>query len=155
MKWFQTLFSIGRGSKAAASSARQRKPFARPRAAKVLQILTWHVGRHKAIGMGELYESVYGNSWQNRINDTRPLRDVIEKLRRRGVPICSDESGYWLAAAGSELEEFCARLRRRALKSLVQEARLKKIGLPELLGQMQLNLNARALAKEEQDDAAA
>ena len=113
---------------------------------KLLGELSHHVGRHKAIGMGELYEKVFGETWQHRINDTRRLRIVIEALRDRGDAICSASSrvggGYYLPSVGSELKDYCSRRRRKNLKGLMQEARMLKISLPELLGQIELNLAA-------------
>jgi len=110
----------------------------------LLGILSRHVGREKAIGMGELYEEVFDRPWRNRINDTRALRTLIQELRKEGVAICSAcayaGGGYYLAAAGSEMEDYLSRLRSRALRALALEARLRRITLPELLGQMQLNL---------------
>ncbi|MBW2052732.1 MAG: hypothetical protein JRG97_15630 [Deltaproteobacteria bacterium] len=107
---------------------------------RVLQILVNHVGQENAIDMGDLYERVFKKSWKNKINDTRPLRDVIEKLRWRGVRICSDCAGYFVASCGSELDDYLSRTRRRHLKGLAREAAMRRITLHTLLGQMQLNL---------------
>lgn len=111
---------------------------------KLFRILIQHIGRRRAIGMGELHTAVFGTDWENRINHTRRLRYLVTELRREGVLICSYSSqsggGYYLAAAGSEMEDYLSSIRRRALKALVLESRLRKIGLPDLLGQMQLNL---------------
>ena len=114
---------------------------------KLLVELTHHVGRQKAIGMGELYEKVFGETWQNRINDTRRLRIIITELRQQGVAICSASSptggGYYQASAGSELKDYLSRLRRKALKALSLEAKMRKMTLAELLGQIELNLRGR------------
>jgi hypothetical protein len=115
-------------------------------AARLLSELTHHVGRHNAIGMGELYELVFQDPWANRINDTRKLRTVITELRKQGVAICSycssSSGGYYLASSGSsEMRDYLKRLRLRALKALVLEAKMRRIALPELLGQMQLELD--------------
>jgi len=111
---------------------------------RLLGEMSRHIGRERAIGMGELYEIVFDEDWENRINHTRRLRELITEARYEGVPICSDSArsggGYWLAAAGSEMQDFLASFHRRAVRSLVLEARLRKISLPELLGQMQMNL---------------
>ncbi|MDZ7831653.1 MAG: hypothetical protein U5L07_07860 [Desulfobacterales bacterium] len=108
----------------------------------LLQVMTEHVGRENAIGMGELYDRVICEPWTHRINDTRYLRKLLTELRRDGVPICSSASreggGYYLAAAGSELARYCENLHRRALSLLSREARLKKMTLPELVGQLSL-----------------
>ncbi len=110
----------------------------------ILAELSSHIGEPNAIGMGELYELVYGEPWSNRINDTRALRTVIEWMRSEGIPICSVASanggGYYIAAAGSELANYLRRDERRALKILKRCATIKKISLPDYLGQMKLNM---------------
>lgn len=110
----------------------------------VLRILSRHVGVNRKIGMGELYFAVFGESWSNRINDTRALRKVITELRHEGVPICSvadsTGGGYYLASAGSELSNYCERLRTQAIKKLAMEAKIRRITLHELLGQMTMNI---------------
>ncbi|MBI4621069.1 MAG: hypothetical protein HY739_13060 [Desulfobacterales bacterium] len=110
----------------------------------ILTILSRHIGKEKAIGMAELYQEAFGKSWEHRINDTRLLRTVITLLRKDGVAICSDSSqhggGYYLASAGSELEDYLGRIRQRALKALSMESRIRRIGIAELLGQMQMNI---------------
>lgn len=111
---------------------------------RILLAMTQHIGQTRKIGMGELYELVFGEMWNNRINDTRSLRFLITELRREGSPICSDGGGYWLASAGSELDGYCMRLRDRALKVLAQEAILRKMPMLELLGQLPLEFNSQA-----------
>lgn len=112
--------------------------------ASLMVILSRHVGRENAVGMDELYERVFGEPVRHKINDTRHLRTLITELRRRGVPIAATSTaqggGYYLARATSELEEYCQKLRSRAMHSLVTESKLRKIALPELLGQMQMSL---------------
>lgn len=111
---------------------------------RLLMVLSTHVGIEKAVDMGELYERVFDETFANKINHTRRLRTIVTALRRKGIPIGSVTSknagGYYLVRAGSELDEYCSRLRRAALNKLALEARLRKISMPELLGQMQLNL---------------
>ena len=113
-------------------------------AGRLLQVLALHVGREHAVDMGELYTRVFGKKCDHKINHSRDIRKLITALRRNGVPIGSSSSsnggGYYLVRAGSELDEYCAGLRRRALNALVMEARLRKLSMPELLGQMQMNL---------------
>jgi len=111
---------------------------------RLLGALMDHVGRANAIGMGELFELVFGQSYEHRINSTRHLRKLITALRRQGKRICSITStggaGYFVAAAGSELEDYTDRLKKQGLKKLAQVARMEKISLPELLGQIRMNL---------------
>jgi hypothetical protein len=119
----------------------QEKAFYRGR---LLEIMIDHVGKSRIIGMGELYEQVFGAPWAHRINDTRRLRKIVEELRRGGAAICAAPArvggGYYLSNSGSELAEFCGKLRRRALKILSMEARIRKISMPELVGQLRLDL---------------
>ncbi len=106
--------------------------------------LTNHIGEFNAIGMAELYKAVTGESWDNRINDTRAIRRVITALRREGVPICSSAAqnggGYYLAAAGSELRGYLRRQKLRALKILARNAKIQKTSLPNYLGQLRLEM---------------
>lgn len=114
------------------------------RKTRILMILSGHVGQGKRIGMGELYERVFDETYNHKINDTRRLRRLITELRRDGVAICSvaskNSGGYWLASAGSELASYCRKLRSRALGILAMEARIRKMTLPEMMGQMALEL---------------
>lgn len=111
---------------------------------KLLEVLTKHIGSNNAIGMAELYEKVFNKQCKDLVNDTRVIRKMVTTLRREGVPICSstshEDGGYYLASAGAELEDYCKRLRIRALKILSVEATLRNLTLPELLGQLTLNL---------------
>ena len=111
---------------------------------KILMILSRHVGEEKTIDMGELYSRVFNEAYTNKINNTRRLRMVITALRRKGVPIGSTSAknggGYYLVRSGSELDAYCNRLRKSTLNRLWMEARMRKISMPELLGQMQLNM---------------
>jgi hypothetical protein len=121
-----------------------RQAEAEARRTRVLAILAQNIGSHNAIGMGELYEAVFDRPWENRISDTRALRKVITDLRAEGVPICSsaaqDGGCYYLAAAGSELANYLRRSEIRALKILKRNAQIKRISLPDYLGQMRLNM---------------
>jgi len=110
--------------------------------------LSMHVGEEHAIGAAELYEAVFGEKITHKINHTKQLRKLITALRKKGSPIGSTSSqtggGYYICRSGSELDDYCRRLRRRGLHSLELEARARKIALPELLGQMSLNLERGA-----------
>ena len=107
-----------------------------------------HVGEVNAISMTALYEAVFERPWNDRINDTRALRHLITALREDGVPICSTSSqhggGYYIAAAGSEFIDFLRKTERRALLILMRNARMKKVSLPEYLGQLKLDMEATA-----------
>lgn len=75
----------------------------------------------------------------------RNLRTLITQLRQDGMAICgTPESGYFVAETAEELQHTCAFLRSRALRSLHLEARLKKVPLAQLIGQMALDLEKDA-----------
>lgn len=107
---------------------------------KLATTLLRHVGPERKVGMGELYETVFGRSWAHRINDTRALRTLITELRSDGMPILSDTHGYWIAASASEVNGFCDRDKRKALAILGRISMMKNVALPDYLGQMQLEL---------------
>lgn len=113
---------------------------------QLLMLMPQHIGKSRTIGMGELYEKVFGEAYSHRINDTKRLRKLITELRRDGVPICSSASrfagGYYLASAGSELADYCEKLRHQGLRKLSLEAKIRKISLAELVGQLRLDLEA-------------
>lgn len=71
----------------------------------------------------------------------RQLRRLISLCRDEdGMAICGHPStGYYMACTPAELEQTCAFLERRALHSLRKLSRMKKVSLPELLGQLKLN----------------
>lgn len=97
----------------------------------VLAALSRHVGADKGIRADELAQLLGTNE--------RKLRDFISELRVDGVAVCGHPStGYYIASNAEELEETCQFLRSRAMHSLVLEARLRKIPLPDLLGQLHL-----------------
>lgn len=75
----------------------------------------------------------------------RTLRSAISALREAGIAVVgTPDTGYYLAQNPEELNECCAFLRSRAMHSLVIEARLKRLSMPELMGQIALDMNLSA-----------
>lgn len=112
---------------------------------RVLKVLAARAARPDPwVNMAELYEQVFDRPCGHAINDSRELRHLITRMRRDGVPIVSSDrsegGGYRLAEGPDDLERFCARFRRRGLASLSVEAALRKKSLPELLGQLALEV---------------
>lgn len=114
---------------------------------KLYMVMMQHVGPDKKIGMGELYETVFGKRWTHRINDTKQLRILITEMRRDGQPVMSDSSsssgGYWIAASSSEINDWCDRVKVRALSMLKRISTIKKVSLPEYIGQIRLELGGK------------
>ena len=115
--------------------------------ARLLSILTQHIGEEHKMDMGDLYCRVFDKEFNHKINDTKPLRALVTELRNEGVPIGSkqtrDDGGYWLIRSGSEFDDYCRRIHMAALKKLKMESRLKKMSMEELLGQMIINLRGQ------------
>jgi len=109
---------------------------------RLLAKLTGAIGATNAIGMGELYEAVFDRPWHNRINDTRDLRKLVTIMRDENVAICSVSAkgggGYYLAAAGSELAAYLARNEKKAMRILKRNSGIKRVSLPNYLGQIQI-----------------
>lgn len=72
----------------------------------------------------------------------RQFRQVVEQLRREGHPICSTtDAGYWWAASPEDLDRACRFLVDRAMTSLSQVAAMKRVALPDLYGQLGLEID--------------
>ena len=109
---------------------------------KLLNILSSHARKNRAIPMRDLYHQLFGEWPEDKINATRPLRHLITELRNDGIPICHSSDaiggGYYLASGGRDLADHCDRIHARAMKLLVMEARLRKGGVPGLMGQISM-----------------
>ncbi|MCC7484581.1 MAG: hypothetical protein IT529_06285 [Burkholderiales bacterium] len=104
----------------------------------VLATLSRHIGEANGISVEALVRQFEWDP-EHYPARARQVRKLVSELREEGVAICAHPStGYFIAATPAELETCCQFLRARAMHSLVLEARLRKIPLPELLGQMRL-----------------
>lgn len=71
---------------------------------------------------------------------TRQLRKLISMAREAGIAVCGrPATGYFMPVTADELHATCAFLRQRALHSLRQLNRMKKVALPVLQGQRLIN----------------
>ena len=113
---------------------------------RVMTILNQHVGAANAVSMTELFELVFDRPWDDHVNSTRDLRKLITAMRDDGMAICSisskDGGGYYQPAAGSEMIDYLRKMERRALCILKRNSQMKKISLPEYLGQLKLDMEA-------------
>lgn len=98
---------------------------------QVLAALACHIGKGRGISAKQLSTALDVNP--------RMVRACISQLREEGYAVCGTPlTGYYMAETAEDLEETCKFLRGRAMHSLVLEASLRKIPLPDLLGQMRL-----------------
>ena len=96
-----------------------------------ITIMQNHIGKANAIG-GEDLARLIGV-------DPRKLRYMTVSVIEEGIALCSHPAnGYWIAENATELEDTCQFHRSRALHELAKEAKLRKLTLPDLLGQLHL-----------------
>lgn len=103
--------------------------------ARVLQALSRHRGRDRGASIVDLVREITGRA--STAADERALRRTISELREEGTPVCGHpKTGYFIAQTPDELDQCCAFLRSRAMHSLKLEARLRRMPLQALLGQL-------------------
>ena len=105
----------------------------------LLARLQCHIGANAGIRIEPLTRAVFGpnagEAYQRRV------RKLVEALRRKGHHICADPvHGYFIAKTEKELNETCGFLYRRALTSLTQISAMKRVSLPDLAGQLNIQL---------------
>ena len=106
----------------------------------ILQIIEPRQGRENAISRASLVEAVNLDRPLFPVHERR-IREVIKHLQsQHAVRIGSCHFGYYMVQTAEELEEVCKYYDGYALSSLHVSARLRKIALPELLGQLWLKL---------------
>jgi biotin operon repressor len=72
-------------------------------------------------------------------SDGRRVRKAIEHCRNDGIAICGlPSTGYYIAESPEDIEATCHFLRARSMTTLMLEARLRQLSLPDLLGQLHL-----------------
>ncbi len=97
----------------------------------LLQVLATHIGRANGAAVEDLAARLDTHA--------RLIRTLVTALRMDGIAVCGTPgTGYFIAATAEEIEQSCAFLRARAMHSLALEARLRKLPLPDLIGQLHL-----------------
>jgi biotin operon repressor len=90
-----------------------------------------HIGKDLAVS-GEYLAKVLNTNMRN-------VRHMTDEAIKQGIAVCSHPAhGYWIALNAEELEYTCQFHRSRALHELQKEARLRRMPLPDLLGQLHL-----------------
>lgn len=98
---------------------------------QLLSTLARHIGKGNGIGVKPLADQLGC--------EERHIRKLVEALRGEGHAVCAHpRTGYYIAHTAEELQATCDFLHSRALHSLALEAKLKKIPLADLLGQLKL-----------------
>ena len=101
------------------------------KASALLAYLSGHIGRERGVSV-KVIAAWFG--WT-----PREVRLMVTELRERGHALCGHpKSGYYIAETPEEVDEACNFLHARAMRSLTLIARIRKIALPDLLGQLKL-----------------
>ena len=109
-------------------------------ASDVLTALTRHIGQGNGARADTLVAEITGKPGPDRANE-RHLRQLITGLRMEGHHICAHPNhGYFIAANDGELDATARFLFERALSSLKQIAAMKRVSLPDLAGQLRIDL---------------
>ena len=95
----------------------------------LFSLLAVRVGAHNGVSVDALARQL--------ASTPRHVRTLVSELRMDGIAVCgTPKTGYYIAATPEEMEETCQFLRNRAMHSLTLESRLRKIPMPDLLGQL-------------------
>lgn len=117
-----------------------------PAEARVLAILRCRRGRALAIAAADLAALAGIPGGTARRASPREIQEIIHRLRvEHHIPIASaagKPNGYYMPETPEEIEQFCHELRAKALGSLQAMAAVKRVGLPELLGQLVMEIAA-------------
>lgn len=110
----------------------------------LLAVLSSHQGSHLGMTAADLTGAVNRLAGSKLISE-RQLRHLIVDLRLRGHHVCATpEHGYFIAATEDELVATCRFLFQRGMTGLLQVAAMRKVSLPDLAGQLRINLEPPA-----------
>jgi len=110
---------------------------------RVLRAIRCCRGRDNAVSVGRLVLGVfslftYEGAYATREREVR--RIVKHLVEVHGIPIASCSAGYYVPVTAEETERACRQYHRAAMSHLKREARLRRVSLPDLLGQMRLEV---------------
>ena len=111
-----------------------------PLEATVIGILEGHKGLENSVTRKDLVDRV-NQHWPLFPMSERTIRQAIKHMvERHGLWIGSSPKGYFLVQTDQELMGVCKYYRGYGLSALHIEAKLRKISLPALLGQLSLEI---------------
>ena len=104
---------------------------------RVLLEVQYRRGIENGIKAKELVTLITGE--ESTASDERWIRYIVTRLRNEGFPIlATPESGYYWPVNAGEIHVNCQWLKSRAMTHLKMMAKLKKIGVPLVEGQLSL-----------------
>jgi hypothetical protein len=107
---------------------------------QLLVILQRHIGRERGATVDVLVKE-YRSAFFPLKATGRDVRSAVQELRMQGHHVCAHpRSGYFIAQTHEELSQTESFLRQRALASLQQVAAMRRVSLPDLIGQQRFLL---------------
>lgn len=98
---------------------------------RLLLALTQHRGAANGIRAKDLAAAL--------LITERAVREAVTELRMQGIGVGGrPETGYFIATSAAELEPTLQFIRSRAMTSLVLEARMRNVAVPDLIGQLRV-----------------
>lgn len=94
----------------------------------ILRILTFHIGKQNAIKNADILKEIHDAAFLLNVSDkhaSRTVRSEMANLRKQGIMACYGDSGYYLAANASELNEY----QQRQLTSRIKDLSDQNMGL--------------------------
>ena len=102
----------------------------------LLRFMEKHIGADRGISSRDLSIGLVGYS---NGNTERRIRTIIQGARLVGYQLCGHpDTGYFMAATPEELDRTCKFLVDRAMTTLKQVSRMKKLAMPDLYGQFRI-----------------
>jgi hypothetical protein len=107
---------------------------------QILKVLEDHQGKPNRIGRFVMLEQINAECPLFPINE-REMRRVIKHLREQhGERIGSCGKGYYKAVTVDEVKAISGYHRKRGLSEFYSAAKIERSSLPELLGQLSLEI---------------
>lgn len=107
------------------------------------QLMHKHRGKARGATVKQLAQALTGEACTPSVE--RHIRHLVVELRKNGIPVCACPSqGYFIAVDEDEVEETCRNLYDRAMTSLQQVAGLRRMAMPQLMGQLGLDAKTGA-----------
>lgn len=114
---------------------------------RMLQEMTRHYGKNRAIGAGELFEKTFLRPYEgNKITGTRELRRLIEDVKYGDTPMliafscCNVRPGYYIPDSDGERREYFSREKKALKKKIGRLARLERMSAGDYANQLALSI---------------
>jgi Protein of unknown function (DUF2811) len=102
--------------------------------------------KKQAISSYDLVMALCNGHWSVGLN--RTLSDIVGELRLQGFPVGSGTCGYWWANDSASFGGTIKLLYKRAMTSLKQITKMRRVAMPDLVGQLRLPVGSEPTIPE-------